>query len=109
MNWTEPTSPNKYIPYDHVLLKTPLGEISIEWKSWKERPSYDIMLDRGEWISAEYSLEDAKKSAINYLSNILQQLKDLLEKPEVCECWICSTDSRDTFSKCSNCGKTARF
>jgi len=80
MNWTEPKPPTKGESYyDHTICKTPLGELKIEWKSWKDSPSYDIDLN-GEWIGSEYSLEDAKKVAEKFLVNKRDELSEYLNK-----------------------------
>lgn len=78
MNWTPESSPNENSNYDHIICETPLGRMIIEWKSWKVRPSYHIMLE-GIWIGAEYSLDEAKQRARNYLIEKLEELKRFLE------------------------------
>jgi len=81
MNWTEPKPPTEgESNYDHVRLQTPLGEIIITWKSWKESPSYDIEIGFGEWIGCEYSLEDAKEKAETYLVDKWKELDLFLNK-----------------------------
>lgn len=78
MNWSEPKPPiNNVSYYDHVKLDTPLGEMMIEWKSWKNHPSYDIMLS-GEYIGVEYDLEAAKLKASEHLKYIYTELGKLL-------------------------------
>jgi hypothetical protein len=59
--------------YDHTISETPLGTIIIEWKSWKERPSYDIMLN-GEWLGVENNLPDAKTVALKHVLDKSQEL-----------------------------------
>lgn len=80
MNWTEPNPPTKDVcPYDHVDCDTPLGLMRIDWKSWKESPSYDIEL--GDfWIGVEYDLDKAKEVAENYLISKAKELNDYLQK-----------------------------
>ena len=78
MEWTAqkpPTEGTSY--YNHTTLKTPLGVIIIEWKGWKESPSYDITMDN-EWIGCEYDLDSAKESAIGYLKEKQSQLNEFL-------------------------------
>jgi len=78
MNWTEPKPPTIDVSfYDHVKSETPLGELMIEWKSWKDSPSYDIMLN-GDWIGVEYSLEEAKTAAFEHIKHVYNQLGILL-------------------------------
>jgi hypothetical protein len=69
MNWTEPKPPTKDVSsYDHITCETPIGKAIIEWKSWKENPSYDLQIDN-KWIACEYSLDGAKEKALEYLVN----------------------------------------
>lgn len=80
--WTEPESPKENVSYyDHCILNTPLGRIIIEWKSWKEHPSYDISID-DKWVGYEYSLQDAKRKSLDYLKNTLIELKEYLKEYE---------------------------
>jgi len=79
MNWTEPKSPTDGESYyDHVKCVSPLGLIKIEWKSWKESPSYDVSLD-DNWIGQENSLKEAKKLALDYLTVVNITLNKFLE------------------------------
>ena len=79
MNWTEPKPPTDGESYyDHVKCETPLGLIKIEWKSWKESPSYDVSLD-DNWIGQENSLKEAKKLALDYLTVVNITLNKFLE------------------------------
>ena len=82
MNWTEPKPPTDGEScYDHVKCETPLGLIKIEWKSWKESPSYDVSLD-DNWIGQEYSLKEAKKLSLDYLTVVNITLNTFLkDKP----------------------------
>lgn len=78
MIWTEPKPPTEGVSYyDHIICNTPLGDIIIDWKSWKDRPSYDVMLD-AVWIGVEYDLEKAKEIAYNYLNKIYNELDEFL-------------------------------
>jgi len=79
MKWTEPNPPTvgeSY--YDHVTCKTPLGLMKIEWKSWKERPSYSVEID-DKYIDNKYSLGNAKLVAYAYLLDINEKLDKFLE------------------------------
>ena len=79
MNWTEQKPPTEGVSfYDHVSLETPLGLIMIEWKSWKDSPSYDIMID-GNWLGVEYDLGTAKCKAIQFLKSKLDELNKFLK------------------------------
>ena len=59
LTWTDHRPPDATIPYDHVIAETPLGSIWIEWKSWKESPSYTSDMPWTHFI-VESSLSDAK-------------------------------------------------
>lgn len=73
--WTPNESPNDDSYYDHTKLETPLGEIIIEWKSWKEWPSFDIFnRTMNEWVGSEDSLDDAKIVAEKYLEDKYDEL-----------------------------------
>lgn len=80
MKWSEINEKIEGIKsnYDYVVAITPLGKIIIEWKGWKQSPSYDIVLNGTIWIGTEYSLEKAKQKAKNYLINTYKQLKTYL-------------------------------
>lgn len=81
MNWTEQKPPNGEDRwYDHVECETPLGNILIEWKSWKINPDYGVIIEDSHWISTEYSLEDAKESARKYLEKKSEELKLYLQR-----------------------------
>lgn len=84
MKWTKHRKPNNKIPYDHVLLESPLGLISIEWKSWKDAPDYGVSIDNNSlglsgYIGTEYSLEKGKDLAVNFLKDIHEDLKKFLK------------------------------
>lgn len=74
MNWTKESKPSEHIRYNHICCTTPLGVLSIEWKGWKERPNYDIMLDTGDWIGSEYTLDKAKEAAEQYMDDLIDKL-----------------------------------
>jgi hypothetical protein len=79
MNWTEPKSPTEGESYyDYIKCETPLGEIKIEWSSWKETASYDVMLKDQYWLGVGHSLEEAKRLAYNYLKNKSKELQVFL-------------------------------
>jgi len=74
MKWTENKSPTEGTSYyDHTISETPIGTIIIEWKSWKENTSYNIMLD-GDWLGAEYNLSDAKTVGLKHVLDKSQEL-----------------------------------
>ena len=78
MKWTENKPPTEGISfYNHTITETPIGKIIIEWKGWKDQPSYDIMID-GEWIGVEYELTDAKNIALNFIKEKSEKLVTFL-------------------------------
>lgn len=77
MNWSQTQEPNPQIPYDHVLLNSPLGIMIIEWKSWKENPDYDLYLN-GNLLYCAGSLESAKEFAKEYLTRLRDELDKFL-------------------------------
>lgn len=78
MNWSENMPPiNGKSYYDHTTLESPIGQIIIEWKSWKESPGYDVMIN-GDWIGFEYDLDNAKKLGENHIINIYSALKSFI-------------------------------
>jgi enoyl reductase-like protein len=75
MKWTTPSKPIEGISYyDHVILETPIGKAIIEWKSWKERESYDIYID-GSYLGCDYELDKAKEVVHDYLKNKFNMLQ----------------------------------
>ena len=78
MNWTEPKPPTEGESYyDHVKCNTPLGTITIEWKSWKFNPDYSIEIGN-EYIDTCYTLEDAKLRARVHLTDKQEELYQFL-------------------------------
>ena len=79
MKWTEPTKATEGVSfYDHVIAETPIGRMIIEWKSWKDQPSYDVMINN-DWVGVEYELEDAKVMGVEYLNNLLKKLTEYMQ------------------------------
>ena len=63
LKWSEEYPPQKDgIPYDHVTSKTPFGDISIEWKSWKQYDSFVVNFPWGD-VSNGDDLNEAKELA----------------------------------------------
>lgn len=81
LTWSEEAPPTEGISYyTHIISEiTPLGVFLIEWKSWKERPDYSIVLD-DNYIDTVYSLEEAKKIAFDYLITKNKELTEFLNK-----------------------------
>lgn len=79
MKWTEPKKATEGVSfYDHIIAETPIGRMTIEWKSWKENDDYSVMLD-DEWIGAGISLKEAKQIGEDYLNNKLKKLTEYMQ------------------------------
>lgn len=69
--WTDPAPPNETgCRYDHVTAETPLGQFSIEWKSWKVNDSRDLYL-AGEHVKSCHDLDEAKQAAFEHLASLV--------------------------------------
>lgn len=80
MKWTEPTKSTEGVSfYDHVIAETPIGRMIIEWKSWKDQPSYDVMINN-DWVGVEYNLDDAKQIGVDYLKEQLKKLTEYMHE-----------------------------
>lgn len=72
--WSDVLQPNDRIMYTHVVLETPLGFFTIEWKSYKD-PLRDftiflqesLFLEHETYIGTGETLEHAKEIVENYL------------------------------------------
>lgn len=63
LEWSEPKPPTKDVcSYDHIIAATPLGEIRIEWKSWKSYDSPSCEMPWGEYVTGA-CLSEAKLEA----------------------------------------------
>ena len=70
IEWSEPRPPTKDVcHYDHVVAQTPLGEIRLEWKGWKDHDSPCGNMPWGEFIIA-HDLDDAK-AAVQEAWNVM--------------------------------------
>ena len=82
MKWTKESKPKEGVSYyDHTILSTLIGTYIIEWKSWKDRPSYDIKLDNA-WLGCQYSLGDAKTVVESDLIKKYEELKKLIDSEQ---------------------------
>jgi len=70
--WTPVSEPNGSCHYTHTRLITPLGELLIDWKSWKSDSNYSVYFN-DRWITSCYSLEDAKDFAERYIINKIKE------------------------------------
>lgn len=63
LEWSEHRPPTKDVShYDHVIAKTPLGDIMLEWKGWKGYDSPCCEMPWGEFVHGT-DLDDAKQMA----------------------------------------------
>lgn len=53
IEWSELKAPNKEVGYEHVVAKTPLGQITIEWLYWREGDSKVAEMPWGDFVSGE--------------------------------------------------------
>lgn len=77
MNWSE----IQIDEYSYTTFKTPLGEFRIEWKHWKEIPSFCPLLDGRhveEMGDYYYSLDKTKAAAKDYLVAKHKELEDFI-------------------------------
>lgn len=61
LKWSLAAPPTKGIShYDHIIAETPLGNITLEWKGWKDYDSPCAEMPWGEFIVGT-DLDDAKQ------------------------------------------------
>lgn len=73
LDWSGPWPPNVRIRYHHLVAQTPIGEFSIEWKSWKSDPDYSLNLNREEQATFP-SVDEAKAGATNIIRDVVKCL-----------------------------------
>lgn len=80
LKWSEESPPNDIISYNHIKCETPIGELVIDWKGWKDDPSYDAYLTGSNyvWIGSESSLEDAKEQAKKFMEHKIKELQEFM-------------------------------
>lgn len=74
LEWSEPRPPTRGVShYDHVIAPTPLGPITLEWKSWKE---YDAPCGQMPWdeFIIGTDLDEAKQKAQAAWDRMVQRL-----------------------------------
>lgn len=65
--WSKPEKPNAECSYDHCMAETPWGKYQIEWKSWKDYPSFLVETPKGEILTqGDDNLDSAKQVAQNH-------------------------------------------
>lgn len=73
--WTDVQEPNSEICYHHIKAKTPFGDIVIDWKGWKDFPSFDISWNIGKfhYFDTVSSLEEAMDAANDYWNKLIRE------------------------------------
>lgn len=61
-----------------LTLDTPLVVFLIDWKGWKEQPTYDLSLNN-EWLDSPSDLEEGKEFVKNYLISKAAALTKFIE------------------------------
>jgi hypothetical protein len=80
LEWSEPRGPCAEYRYDHIVAKTPLGDIELSWKSWKNYDAPCGLMPWGEFVDG-HDLDTAKKNAQASWDHMVQQLIDLMSPP----------------------------
>lgn len=62
LKWSDEKEANVNIRYNHIILVTPIGDFTVEWKGWKECDSKTVYLD-GYYLADFYTIEEAKDFA----------------------------------------------
>lgn len=75
--WTKEQQPNEEIRYNHMLLSSPLGVFSSEWKGWKKYDDVCVYLDQ-EYLDSFDCIEEAIAYVDSFLRNKLKQLSEFL-------------------------------
>ena len=75
LQWSEERLPCEVIRYNHIVAKSCLGLISIEWKGWKEYDDCSVYVD-GNYLNTAVDLESAKVIVDNYLKGLVLRLID---------------------------------
>lgn len=73
LQWSEATPPNSECPYDHSTAATSLGLFRIEWKSWKDYPSFTLHF-REDFVDSYVTQTAAKEGAAAHLKKIVADL-----------------------------------
>jgi len=79
--WSEERMPCPRCRYNHVVAETPFGPLYIEWKGWKDYPSYDCSFywtkDHTHFVGD--SLEEIKGLVQDGWSKMVSVLQELEE------------------------------
>ncbi len=55
--WSDQREPGETSCYKHVVAETPLGDLIIEWKGWKDNDSPGCQMPWGEYVSGRDLVE----------------------------------------------------
>lgn len=73
LKWSEPFPPNAACPYHHCTAETPLGQIRLEWKGWKDQDDVCGTMPWDEFIIG-VTLDEAKRNVQIAWSAMLDRL-----------------------------------
>ena len=78
LEWSEVSKPKKDVSsYTHVIAETPLGQIILEWKGWKEYGDDPCCeMPWGEFVVG-YTLDEAKQKVQKSWDEMIPKLNDL--------------------------------
>ena len=80
MKWSKEKPPTKDVSYyNHTICETPFGNFVIEWKGWKETPSYTISLE-GQYVDTAFTLQEAKQIANDYLVTLVDRMNQYIKQ-----------------------------
>ena len=76
--WSEPQKPNSDCRYDHVYWESKIfGKVYIEWKSWKDYPSYDCIVQNPDLnIIVDVCEQSLQKAKIEVEKQLLKLLNE---------------------------------
>lgn len=80
LQWSEVRSPDDECSYTHIVSKTPLGDLTIEWKGWKDHDTPDCRLPWGDYVFGS-DLDDAKAAVQKAWDAAIESAAALMSKP----------------------------
>lgn len=76
LEWSPESKPNGYCSYNHTYADTPFGRYQIEWKGWKDRPSFSLDLGNESVSCWADTIDDARRIAqADYAARIRSALQ----------------------------------
>ena len=69
-------NPNERCRYTHVIAETNIGPVRIEWKGWKDHPSFDVTFpwEGGYETLFAYNVREAKMEVEDRWQKVIGQL-----------------------------------